>query len=268
MRNMRVRRQRARGGNRTRTLFFAIIALILAVIAFSLSAQIINSAALLQIYIAASILAVGVLAIDMMGLLGSQHGDDASAGADSGHDGGHDGADTHDGFGSDDNGLDAGEGDVDGDSADGAPLQDVDHDSPLPGGGPVLEAIRYLRMFVYFCLGFGLIGLALLVTERTAQASLVFASAAGFGTVLVARTFYRFQPRDTGEVMSAHELLREQGTVTVPLGHEVMGKVRVQTGMQVQEVYALAAEKDREFARGDTVRIVKISDECVYVEEV
>ena len=154
------------------------------------------------------------------------------------------------------------------DGADETPLHEVDHDSPLPGGGPVLEAIRYLRMFVYFCLGFGLVGVAILTSGRTAQASLLLAGLAGFGTVLLARTFYRLQPSDTGEVMSVQELLREQGTVTVPLTHEIMGKVRVQTGMQVRELYALAAEEGEEFARGDIVRIVEVSDRCMYVERV
>jgi membrane protein implicated in regulation of membrane protease activity len=278
MRSMRARPRRASGGNRTRTLFFVFIAIMLGVIAFSLSAQIINSAVLMQIYIAATILGVGVVVVDMMGLLGSQHGDEGGAYDSAGHDGGHDGGD-YGGFGHDDGSDDGG---MDADSAgwddagdahdahahDDAPLHEVDHDSPLPGGGPVLEAIRYLRMFVYFCLGFGLVGLGLLTSGRTAQASLLFAGAAGFGAVLLARAFYRFQPRGTGDVMPSTELLREQGIVTVPFSHETMGKVRVQVGMQVQEVYALAAEEGKEFARGATVRIVQVGDDCVYVEEV
>ena len=291
MRNTRMTRRRTRSGNRTRTLFFALIAIMLGVLAFSLNAQIINSAALMQIYIAASILAVGIVVIHMLGLLGQQHGDEGSAyDSDGGDDGGHDGGDAGDhGFGHDaasglsevdtpdGGGLDldyAGGDDAIGSHSDGGDdgdtvhLHDVEHDSVATGRGPVLEAIRYLRMFVYFCLGFGLVGLALLATDRTAQASLIFASVAGVGTVLLARTFYRFQPRDTGEVMSDDELLLEQGAVIVPLDHKNMGKVRIQIGMQVHEPYALAAHEGEKYARGDMVRVIKVSDESVYVEGV
>ncbi len=296
MRNTRTARRRAHSGNRTRTIFFVFLAIILGLIAFSLSSQIIDSAVLLQMYIAASVLAVGVVGIDMLGLLGAHQGDEGGAyDPDGGHEGGHDGgydaaANGGDGFGDDAYGADASGVDesvrlsdtsgVDGGSVDGAsihgenstddhvPLHDVEHDSVFIGQGPVLEAIRYLRMFVYFCLGFGLIGLAMLTSGSTAQASFLFACIAGIGSVMLARTFYRLQPRDTGDVLSENELLMERGIVLVPLSHTTMGKVRVQIGMQVHEPYALSAHTEETFTRGDSVKIVEVTEKCVYVEEV
>jgi membrane protein implicated in regulation of membrane protease activity len=291
MRSIRTSRRRARAGNRTRTLFYLFITIMLAVLALSLSQQIIDSAVLMQIYIAASILAVGVIVIDMMGLLGQQHGDegsvyDADGGAHGGDDGGDgfgdhgdgvdDGAGLDDGASFDDGGHDmAHDDDLGGDDAFGSehdhsdevPLHDVEHDSITAGRGPILEAIRYLRMFVYFCLGFGMVGLALLTTGRTAQQSLLFAGIAGIGTVLLARTFYRLQPSDTGDLMSDDDLLRAHGTVIVPLDHETMGKIRLQIGMQVYEPFALAASEGDAFRRGETIKVVRVTDEGVYVEK-
>lgn len=277
MTNMRIRRRRARSRNRTRTLFYVFLAIMLAVIALSLSAQIIDSAVLLQIYIAATILSIGVIVIDMMGFLGAQHGDDggydSAASDDAGYEAWDDGASDTAGadggsFDSEGGAVGTGHDDAYHDPHENVPLHDVDHDSVIGGRGPVLEAIRYLRMFVYFCLGFGLVGLALLTTQRTPQASLLFASMAGLGTVFLARTFYRFQPQDTGDILTSDELLMEQGVVTVPLSHDSMGQMRVQIGVQVHEPYARAAHEGESYGRGERVRIVEVSDECVFVEGV
>lgn len=281
MRNPSIGRRRASSRNRTRVIFYVIVVLMLAVIAFSLSTRVIDRAVLMQIYIATGILGVGVVLIDMMGLLGHHYGDETS-GHDDGGNGGDDGAgidhgDTDDVFSGDtwDGHEDLADADstVDGAAGshhheEGVPLHDVDHDSLRMGGGPVLEAIRYLRMFVYFCLGFGLVGLALLTSGRTAQASLLFAGMAGIGTVLLARLFYRLQPGDTGDLLSENELLLEQGTVIVPLTDDTMGKVRIQVGMQVYEPYALAAHAGEMFVRGEKAKVVRVTDECVYVEKV
>ena len=93
------------------------------------------------------------------------------------------------------------------------------------------------------------------------------AGAAGIGTVFLARLFYRLQPKDTGDVMSDSDLLMEHATVIVPLSHEVMGKVRATVGIEVREMYARAAHAGESYARGDTVRIIQVTEECVYVEE-
>jgi hypothetical protein len=53
--------------------------------------------------------------------------------------------------------------------------------------------------------------------------------------------------------------------VVVPLDDKTMGKVRVQVGMNVEDLYALAADAGRAFAKGQPVRIDRVTDECVYV---
>ena len=279
----------SRSSSRTRVIFYFILAVILLVIAWSLSAQIIDRAILMQIYIAASILAVGVVTIDMLGLLGEHHGDgdgsDAMSddGSDFGMDGHADfGMDGHADFSGDDDGGFGDAGDhmpfemdsISGDDAmgsmgdDASHLDDGDSHDLSFGHGPVLEAIRYLRMFVYFCLGFGLVGLAVLFSGRPPLTSLVYSGIAGVATVLLARLFYRFQPKDTGAVLSDQELILEEGIVIVPLSDEVMGKIRVSLGMEVREVYAQAARDGESYDRGAKVRVTSLGQDCVYVEGV
>ncbi len=147
-------------------------------------------------------------------------------------------------------------------------LDDGDSHDLSIGHGSVLEAIRYLRMFVYFCLGFGLVGLAMLFSDRLPLTSLIGAGIAGLATVLLARLFYRFQPKDTGNVLTDQELVLEEGVVIVPLSDEVMGKIRVSLGMEVREVYAQAAHHGEKFERGAEVRVISLGEGCVYVEGV
>lgn len=286
MKRSMVRRNRPR--SRTRIVFYVILAIILGVIAWSLSTQLIDRAVLIQIYVAASVLAVGVVIIDMLGLLGEHHGDadgsDSMADdssdfgfdghSDSGADSDGDGSFGHADFGDTSNHGATEVDSIGGDDAmgsmgdDTSHLDDGDsHDISL-GQGPVLEAIRYLRMFVYFCLGFGLVGLAALFSGRTPLNSLVFASVAGIATVMLARLFYRFQPKDTGAVLSDQELVLEQGLVIIPLSDEYMGKIRVSLGMEVREVYAKAAHTGERYERGAKVRVVSLGHDCVYVEGV
>src|SRR5690606_30849824 len=101
------------------------------------------------------------------------------------------------------------------------------HTQPAPSGVPLLSALSYLRQTVYFCIGFGPVGLAALLSGTRPLASLALAVPAGILTIFVARAFFRFQRHDTGRVIRPAELLRQRATVIVPLDHENMGKVRV-----------------------------------------
>ena len=151
------------------------------------------------------------------------------------------------------------------------PRQTGEHVAPsparAPGGGaaPVLSILAYLRLFVYFCLGFGPAGWAALASGWGALGSLLLAVPVGLGAVYAARAFFRFQRQDTGAVPAEVDLLHEQAEVIVPLDDQTMGKVRVSAGMSVSDLYALSAQPGRHFERGDVVRIVEVTDDCVRV---
>ena len=238
--------------NRTRSLFYVILALFLAIIATSLALNVIDARFLTQFFIGASVFSVGVVALDFLGIFGE---------GESGHaDGGGDGG----GFHGDDTGADAG-GDHDGDAdGDGGSVHTSGHLEAH--GSPVLSVLAYLRMAVYFCLGFGPTGWVALSTEWSPFAALALAVPMGVLATLAAQVFFRFQRSNTNSSVERADLVNEAATVTVSLTDKDMGKVRIKTGMAVMEQYALAANPGGSFQKGETVRIAKVTPECVYVD--
>ena len=130
----------------------------------------------------------------------------------------------------------------------------------------VLSVLSYLRSIVYFCLGFGPTGWAAIAMGNSAAKSLIWAVPAGMAAFVLARAFFRFQRTDTDSSLQSEELYFQRATVIIPLTHDTMGKVRVRVGMNVTEQYALAAEPNTQFAKGDTVWVTNVTPECVYVE--
>lgn len=243
---------------RTRLVFFAILAVMLLILAVSLSMQLIDSAALTQLFIGATIFSVGVVALDFLGIFGDGDSSHAGEPSDTGAD--------FDAGGLDDGGIDdGGMGSID--DAGGLDGHAGDAESGhLGGGSPVLSVLSYLRLFVYFCLGFGPVGWASMATGRSAASSLLLATVVGVIAVFIAQAFFRLQRSSTDSSVRDSELMLQQATVIVPLNHTDMGRVRLQMGMSIMEPYALAAHEGDSFAKGDTVRVSRVANDCVYVE--
>ncbi|MCZ6874880.1 MAG: hypothetical protein O7G88_15350 [bacterium] len=168
------------------------------------------------LYLFTSIFGIGVMAIDMLGLLGT------------------------------------GEGDADG-AADGG------------GHMPVLSVLRYLRLAVYFSLGFGPLGLVAEATGSGGLWSLLWSVPGGVAAGILARLFFRFQQDDIDSSVQEDDLLLERGRVIVPLSSQNMGKVRVKMGQIVVERYALAEDEWESLQTDEVVEIVRVTDDCVYV---
>jgi membrane protein implicated in regulation of membrane protease activity len=256
---------------RTRVIFFIVIGLIVLILAFSLLTQLIDVELLTQLFIGATIFGVGIVAVDLLGLLGggsdAGEGDTASDGGDAG-----DAGDTGDGADSGEAGdLEAGDTGAGGQAW--TPTGDEEGGSGHTktgqlgtAGNPLLLVLTYLRMFVYFCLGFGPVGWFALAGGRNPTGALALATLTGVAAVFVAQAFFRFQRRVTDSTVRDEELVRQSATVLVALDHTTMGRVRVQLGMSVLEPYARAVHAGDSFRKGDIVRIVEVTDEIVYVE--
>lgn len=183
------------------------------------------------IYGFATAFGVGVTLVDLLGLLGHSHGgahhDGTSHDAPHGYD-----STPHEGF----------------------------HST-----GTLLSVLRYLRMVVYFSLGFGPVGLIALEMGRRSLESALWAIPSGIGAAFLARAFFRFQQKDVDSSLRDDDLLFEKGTVLVSISGENMGKVRLRVGQIVTERYARAADPHDSFHPGDAVQIVEVTEECVYV---
>ncbi len=151
------------------------------------------------------------------------------------------------------------------DGGDGDGVGDADGAAAAGGHVPVLSVLRYLRMGVYFSLGFGPVGLVAEATGTGVLGGLAWALPGGIVAAWLARAFFRFQQRDVGSSVQEEELLLERARVIVPMSGQDMGKIRLQIGPLVVERYALAEEEWESFRTGDVVEIMRLSDECVYV---
>ena len=91
--------------------------------------------------------------------------------------------------------------------------------------------------------------------------------AIGMGAIslVLAQWFFRFQNSNVDSSLTKRDLIKEEATVTIPLTDSMMGKVRIKVGMSISEQYALSSIPGREFKRGDTVYVTRVTDECVYV---
>lgn len=178
------------------------------------------------LYVLTAVFGVGVLLIDVMGLLG--------------------------------------DGDSDGDIDGAYHNSDGDHG----GSGAshsLLSILGKIRMAVYFCFGFGLLGLAAGSMGYGAVGGLAWAIPGGIASALLANAFVRFQQRDVDSSLKEDELLGVKAEVLVTMTNTDMGRIRTRKGQFNVERYALAEEPNSTFSKGDTVEIVRISDDCVYV---
>lgn len=195
------------------------------------------------LFVATAVFGVGVTLIDLLGLLGD-HGDDGH-GSDGHGGGGHGG----------------------GDGSSGTVF--TEGSEPGQGGhGTILVLLRSLRLTVYFCLGFGLLGLAAGYTGSGTLGSLAWALPGGLASALLARMFFRFQSRDVDSSVREDELLAHGAEVTIALSDSDMGRIRARLGQSTVERYALAEDPGTQVAAGEQVEIVRITDDCVYVRRV
>lgn len=183
------------------------------------------------IYGFAAAFGVGVTLVDLLGLWGHSHGGAHQDGTSHGHE---------------------------------SPPHDATHEG-FHSTGAFLSVLRYLRMVVYFSLGFGPVGLIALEMGRRSLESALWAIPSGIGAAFLARAFFRFQQRDVDSSLRDDDLLFERGTVLVSINGENMGKVRLRVGPIVTERYARTADPHDSFRPGDTVQIVEVTEECVYV---
>ena len=183
----------------------------------------------------ATIFGAGVTVVDLLGLIGGGSAEGVGAGEDAGAGGAESGA--------------GGEPGVDG------------------AGAPVLSFLRWARVAVYFCLGFGPFGLAAGAFGSGAAGSLAWSLAGGTASAALAHLFFRFQRTRLDSSLQDEELLLEPATVIVPIAAGGMGKVRVHFGQSVAERYARAERADQRFAVDDRVVISQVTDQCVYVRK-
>ena len=217
-------------------------------------------------YIAATVFGVGVTLADMFGIFantvtgGSDDADDADDDFEAEGDGDFD----SDSEGDDTDG-DEGE---DGDQAEvgnSGRASSIAHDTQRKRN-PVLTLMFLLRSFVYFCLGFGPVGLFATTQYSTTGATLAWSLPVGVVTMVIARVIRKLLKKDLTSEIRKEDLLMEKGTVIVSIGKGEMGKVRVSIGGIYSDQFAKASDPEATFSVGTEIRVVEATEEFVLVE--
>jgi membrane protein implicated in regulation of membrane protease activity len=134
-------------------------------------------------------------------------------------------------------------------------------------GQSLFTLLWYLRLTVYFSLGFGPVGLVAILVDSSRVVSLIWAVAAGLITAIGAYSFFRFQRNEFDSSVQESELVGRPAEVTISILPGEIGRVRIQLEQLVRDRYARAESSDARFNKGERVVIARIDEECVYVRE-
>jgi len=248
-----------------------------------------------------TIFGAGVTLIDMLGILGdvfhesggghdaNDHGDHGVLQGDHGdahgdHDGGygdHGGHGGHDGSYGDHGGhfdtIGDHAGDYDGHIGDHGSAHDLagthnDHGSmsaheTYVDRNVLGQMLSIARSLVHFSVGFGPVGLFALATGRGMAGSLEWSIPVGLVVMVGGRLLRRLQQQRLDSQLTDADMIMERGEVLVSIGQGQIGKVRILVDGVYAERYARAHDQTKSLPVGASVRVVDVSDECVYVEE-
>lgn len=236
---------------------------------------------LTSIYIASTIFGAGVTVIDMLGILGDlfhESGGAHDAGSHGDHDGGHgdhggfhgDHAGAHGDHGGAHSDHDAAVGEHAGEHAEGLTHADkgsaAAHETYVERNvlGQILSIARSV---VHFSLGFGPVGLFAVATGRGMLASLAWSVPVGVVAMIGGRLLRQLQRQRLDSQLTDADMIMERGEVLVSIGKGQIGKVRLLVEGVYAERYARAHDPAKSLPVGTSVRVVDVSEECVYVEE-
>jgi membrane protein implicated in regulation of membrane protease activity len=133
-------------------------------------------------------------------------------------------------------------------------------------GSGLVTAMSVVRSVVYFCLGFGPVGLFAMTQYGSPATTLLWSVPVGAVVMVGTRLLRRLASREISSDVSSQDLLMERGVVTVSIGKGQMGKVRVTIGGSYVDWYA-RCKGETSLKVGTRIRVVDATDECVYVEE-
>ena len=209
------------------------------------------------VYILTSVFALGVTAIESMGLLGDDDGDpgdgDDGAAADSGSDG----------HASDANG-DGEDAADDASGRAGVATRGGGWQQRSTAGHYLFKALAALRLAVYFSLGFGPMGLVAMLLGSGTLLSLGLAIPAGLLSGVLYRSLIRFQRRELDSTVTDRDLIGARASVLIAIYPNETGRVRVTLAQLVCDRYAVSDSNDF-IPKGALVDVLAATDHGLVV---
>jgi membrane protein implicated in regulation of membrane protease activity len=201
------------------------------------------------IYIFTTVFALGVTAIESLGLLGDS--DDGGADADHG-----DALDVH-------GGDEAGAAD-EASGEHGVAVRGNAWQQSRRSGQTLFAILGALRIAVYFCLGFGPMGLVAILFGASAIVSLLFAVGAGMVSAVLYRRLIRFQQKDLDSTVHDRDLIGERADVLIAIYPHEIGRVRIKLDQMVRDRYAVS-DANEFIPKGARVEVLAVSDKGLVV---
>lgn len=217
-------------------------------------------------FIVVTAFGLGVLVLESVGLLVSD-GADADAGSDAGA-----GADSADGGGMDDGDagashyLHSAASAYDGSTDPGIAVGPRRRARGSRRGAGVFRMLLALRMVVYFCCGFGPVGLASLLVGQTLALAVAAGAGAGVVIMAVAWLWIRLQRRELDSSIPDRDLVGAHASVTIAIAPGATGRVRIKLAQTVMDRYAVTRAPSRAIAKGEAVTITGLSGPDVVVQ--
>ncbi|WP_251977188.1 NfeD family protein [Salinicola avicenniae] len=219
----------------------------------------IDDGLILGIYVTLSLFGLGVIAAESLGLSGSDNdtGDAHNGGSDNGgsDNGGHDNGGHHHAAGDS----------TPGDGADGVASRGGQYSRSIRAGRHVFKLLFLLRLFIYFCAGFGPMGLIATLRGESLSSGLLWAVPAGLFVMVCAWAILKFQQREYDSSIADDELVGREGHVTITIHPNEIGRVRIAFAQLTRERYA-RADHDVPIPKGTRIRVIAVNTSDVTVE--
>lgn len=223
---------------------------------------------LISLFIGTGIFGIGVTIVDMIGIFShDDSGDGDSDGLIETDDGGDLDFDLE--LDNTDSGVDVDtDTDTDGDSGFEAEEASLIAHTHQNKGNVIITIITILRTLVYFCLGFGPIGLIATLGGNMFPFNLIWGVGAGIGSAIIAFSFKNLMRRELDSSIKEEDLIMEKGKVVVSILPGKQGKIRVKLGGAYTERYARAKDPEASIKTGSEVFVSDLEDDGVIVESV
>ncbi len=212
---------------------------------------------LLSLYIATAVLGIGVKIVDLLGLFSGDEDKEGETGQN---------FDEQDSIeetqGTDDQNADM---DTEENGIKGA-QDSILYKDKNRYGDSIITLISVLRYTVYFCLGFGPVGLFYIIMYEKNLASLYYSVPMGFVVILIVIIVRKTLIKELDSRFKDSDFIMEKAEVLVTIGKKSMGKIRINYAGTYQDRYARNSDRDKIIERGSLVRIIDITDECFIVK--
>jgi len=131
----------------------------------------------------------------------------------------------------------------------------------------LLKTLSWLRMVVYFSLGFGVSGLFATFLGESSIATFLWALGLGIAVVMIYKISYKILRQEIDSTVKEDDLWLKTGEVLIPVRQGQLGKVEIKVDHRTVERYCKSFYENEEFKRGDRILIAKVTEECVYIEK-